>query len=505
MDDFRVRVSNPLSPVATPGGPHKETHATGGSDELTPADIGATSTAHDHTGGNGAQIDYATLSNLPTLGTASALDVGTSAGNVVLLNGSAQLPAVDGSLLTGLPTIEGDYVSYIPVGSDYGGVFILSPYDTIESGLFQSFAITTSSQQYASGIGRTTKPVGATGRNSDPNITPNTTKQIPWSNDTGYVSGSATVATILGGYDHVCNQIAGTCIGGGHNYIQYNVNGHATILGGSSNRVAAGRGGTFASTDGTLLGTATGSVIGGGSGNTIGGTNAAIMAGSENVALGNGSSIIGGSSNQASATNSAIIGGSSNTIYSGAANAVVLGGTSNTVGASATYSAVAGTSNSCDHTGSLVSGRDGVSDSPYSLTIARSKLVTAGDAQTTTTTMGVRTTSTTLTSLVTAIIPTAVKMAIGIRSIVIAMDESTGESAMFTWDGLAQWDGSSATTFYDSAGSGTTRNFTQIVDNIGCGAVPMWAGNSSLRPKVTGKTSTNIKWVATVTTTVTRM
>jgi len=39
------------------------------------------------------------------LGTAAVEDVGTSAGNVVQLNGSAQLPAVDGSLLTNLPII----------------------------------------------------------------------------------------------------------------------------------------------------------------------------------------------------------------------------------------------------------------------------------------------------------------------------------------------------------------------------------------------------------------
>jgi hypothetical protein len=45
---------------------------------------------------------YSDLSGAPTLGTASALDVGTSANNVVQLNGSAQLPAVDGSLLTGI-------------------------------------------------------------------------------------------------------------------------------------------------------------------------------------------------------------------------------------------------------------------------------------------------------------------------------------------------------------------------------------------------------------------
>jgi microcystin-dependent protein len=36
------------------------------------------------------------------LGTAATLDVGTSADNIVQLNGSAQLPAVDGSLLTGI-------------------------------------------------------------------------------------------------------------------------------------------------------------------------------------------------------------------------------------------------------------------------------------------------------------------------------------------------------------------------------------------------------------------
>ena len=48
---------------------------------------------------------YADLSNTPTLGTASAEDVGTTIGDVVQLEdvgGSAALPAVDGSQLTGL-------------------------------------------------------------------------------------------------------------------------------------------------------------------------------------------------------------------------------------------------------------------------------------------------------------------------------------------------------------------------------------------------------------------
>jgi hypothetical protein len=47
---------------------------------------------------------YSDLSGTPTLGTAAALDVGTSATNVVQLDGSARLPAVDGSQLTNLPS-----------------------------------------------------------------------------------------------------------------------------------------------------------------------------------------------------------------------------------------------------------------------------------------------------------------------------------------------------------------------------------------------------------------
>ena len=46
---------------------------------------------------------YSDLSGTPTLGTASAEDVGTLAGNVVQLDGSAKLPAIDGSQLINLP------------------------------------------------------------------------------------------------------------------------------------------------------------------------------------------------------------------------------------------------------------------------------------------------------------------------------------------------------------------------------------------------------------------
>lgn len=45
---------------------------------------------------------YSDLSGKPTLGTAAALDVGTTASKVVQLDGSAKLPAVDGSALTNI-------------------------------------------------------------------------------------------------------------------------------------------------------------------------------------------------------------------------------------------------------------------------------------------------------------------------------------------------------------------------------------------------------------------
>jgi hypothetical protein len=51
--------------------------------------------------------NYNDLSNKPTLGTAAALDVGTTANKIVQLDGSARLPAVDGSQLTNLPSSSG--------------------------------------------------------------------------------------------------------------------------------------------------------------------------------------------------------------------------------------------------------------------------------------------------------------------------------------------------------------------------------------------------------------
>jgi hypothetical protein len=45
---------------------------------------------------------YSDVTGTPTLGTASALDVGTGANNIPQLDGSGKLGAIDGSALTGI-------------------------------------------------------------------------------------------------------------------------------------------------------------------------------------------------------------------------------------------------------------------------------------------------------------------------------------------------------------------------------------------------------------------
>ena len=119
---------------------------------------------------------------------------------------------------------------------------IINASDSAEATVNTTVLITAASATWASEIGSTGKPAGSSGTNSDPEAAPNALKGLPWAADSGYPSGEADVASIFGGYDHVCNQLAGTIIGGGHNYIPYHAVGHGTIIGGSNNRNYGGRG-----------------------------------------------------------------------------------------------------------------------------------------------------------------------------------------------------------------------------------------------------------------------
>jgi len=59
--------------------------------------------------------------------------------------------------------------------------------------------------------------------------------------DSSYTAGTAYVSSILGGYDHINNQIAGTIAGGGHIVLRGGDGGnHATVVGGSYNTQHSG-------------------------------------------------------------------------------------------------------------------------------------------------------------------------------------------------------------------------------------------------------------------------
>lgn len=99
--------------------------------------------------------------------------------------------------------------------------------------------------------GCSTCVIGGGGTDSFPNLIGSTGKPVGtdftptgWANDIAYVSGTADVALIAGGYDHINNQLAGTIVGGGHNFIKYHSGGHSTIVGGSYN-IIAGTGGSL--------------------------------------------------------------------------------------------------------------------------------------------------------------------------------------------------------------------------------------------------------------------
>jgi len=114
-----------------------------------------------------------------------------------------------------------------------------------------------------------------------------------WITDDSYVANSAGVATICGGYDHVNNQLAGTIIGGGHNFIRYNSNGHSIIGGGSYNLISAGRSGIFCGRDNSITGDFIYSVISGGYNNRIIGSYSSIPGGANNKITGNYSFVFG--------------------------------------------------------------------------------------------------------------------------------------------------------------------------------------------------------------------
>ncbi|PIR85809.1 hypothetical protein COU14_02300 [Candidatus Kaiserbacteria bacterium CG10_big_fil_rev_8_21_14_0_10_44_10] len=259
---------------------------------------------------------------------------------------------------------------------------------------FNNFAVNTDNNIIGSGI--TSGVIGGGGSTVGQNLIGTTTlphyndfTPTDWAADTGYVDGSADVTVISGGYDNINNQLAGSIVGGGHNFIKYNVNGHSIIGGGSYNLISAGRAGIFSGRQNTITGASEiFSFIGGGDDNNITGSYSIIPGGFNNDLHADYAAIVGGSTNTIDANSSyaAILAGSSNTIDDGGATytgsrALIVGGGSNLISNGDYASILGGLSNTAGHRfATVLGGRSNTASGEYSLAAGRRAIASASGA-----------------------------------------------------------------------------------------------------------------------------
>lgn len=108
-----------------------------------------------------------------------------------------------------------------------------------------------------------------------------------WAADSGYPVGAADYAGIGIGYDNVNNQIAGVC-NGFHCYIQYNVDGHSSVLSGSYQWIAGGRGVIAQGTNNKITAASLFGFIGNGRYQTVSGNWGTLVNGTDTIASGQG-------------------------------------------------------------------------------------------------------------------------------------------------------------------------------------------------------------------------
>lgn len=401
-----------------------------------------------------------------------------------------------------------NWLARMPSGATARNYGLDSDLNTIDSTAFASVIVSPSQTGFVNKIGAASKPAGP--------------GQLPgWADDTGYVAGSASYAAISGGYDHVNNQIAGTICGGGHNFIQYNVNGHSLIGGGSYNWISGYRSSIVGGLTNKITGVDTGfAFIGGGEDNSIEGgvynlicggqLNAITSAGSHNIITGGLSNAISGTSTGnyvgggarnviQSGGRVAIFGGADNLIPSGF-DGVIVGGTNNSL--SANNGVVLGGDNCLNNElGAVTIGDDVKTIFPCGLHQSSESLVEQGDAQNLTAHYKARTTNATQANMTGnggqfVQFDNAKTTAVAGKVFVVGVREDTGAASSYELEFMATWNGTTE-TISDVGGSGTTRNLNVISNGAGIVTPPSLALNTgAFRPKVTGIAAVNIKWSA---------
>ena len=357
-----------------------------------------------------------------------------------------------------------------------------------------------------------------------------------WSADSGYVAGAASYSAIIGGYDQIVNAIGSSIMLSNHSMISYGTEGHNQIAGGSYCWISgsAGRSGIYASHDSSIQGGIYNAILGGdgidittsgsynacvaGRNNSITGTNSynALIGGYTNTCSGAYSAILGGYSHSITNSYSAAVAGYDNTITSN--YAATIGGQAHTVSAT-NAAAIGGHTNTVQAPYAVAFGKEVYTNNASGIYHGRGKLVEAGDAQTITTTMAVRTTNATLTNMTCtdgAFIElndtkvttgTATVLLVGMRdgSADGNNDGDYTQVAYFVTFGFF-WNGTNGFLFNASAQTAVTSAPTldltlisQTNNDFTAGAAPHIAINTgALRVKVTGIAGAKINWVAKV-------
>jgi len=296
-----------------------------------------------------------------------------------------------------------------------------------------------------------------------------------------YVPGSASYATISGGYDNINNALAGTIISQ-HGRL-YTAATHGIIAGGANN-----------------------SISGNGSGS-------AIIGGSlESISGGAYSTIIGGYKDKitAAAVAQTIVGGSSNSITGGATFAAIVGGYDNSV--SSSYGAILGgyQNTVTGYAGAVVAGDASEVRAPYAVAFGTGRVAswpggihygarnqeTAGDRSNVMVAQSIQTTSAVATGLSgygTGDYPQIPPATAAITQVmVIGRQQHSNKVVAFTGT-VVMHTGNGGVVTIDS------QSWSRQIDNVGVAAPPMLSASSNqFTVFVTGRAYTTIDWNADV-------
>lgn len=359
--------------------------------------------------------------------------------------------------------------------------------------------------------------------------TPATSTTIhSWAVDSAYVDGASALATINGGYDSVCNQLGGHISQGLHSYIQYNADGHSSILSGSYQWIKAGRACSIAGTQIEVDTAAQFGLHGNGRFNKLGGQFSTVLNGQSAQALGTGSVVLYGDAVSATGVGSVILSaadsvcagtygllsGTITAVDSGSAYAYSSGSNNNLYNAYSSF--VHGTGNGAQNPGGVVFadssfifgrglalGREIHHNQPGALYLSNNKLARQGDNGSFTVHGGLRTTNASPANMNVSIAPTS-QLAVpdnaswAVDILVNATNEDT--LAINTWSVRVDLKRLNGTLAVVSAATVTARAAEMA---LGLSAA-VSSSTGLFRLSCTGIAATNILWTARFTVVETR-